>query len=116
MSVVDEHGSLTEDAIDAGRPWAFVPTRSILGPDEQVCPELRRTGDGQLALLAYTSLERLVDSCGPDQPWVLVPVDWFDRIHAECRFDTIALNLALPAECRQREYRDWPGKPEDWND
>ncbi len=96
--------------------WAFVPTRPILGPHEQVHPELRRTDDGRLALLAYTSLERLVEGCGADQPWVRVPVEEFERIHAECRFDTIALNVALPTECRHREDRDWPGKPEDWDE
>lgn len=94
----------------------YVPTRSVLGPDEEVWPELRRAQDGRLALLAYTSLARLVDGCGADQPWVRVPTDWFERIQAECRYDTIALNVALPDDCRHRDDRDWPGKPEEWDD
>jgi hypothetical protein len=94
----------------------YVPTRSILGSDDRICPELRRTQDGRLALLAYTSLTQLVDGCGADQPWVRVPVDWFEQIQAECRYDTIALNVALPAESRHRDEGDWPGKPEEWDD
>jgi hypothetical protein len=91
---------------------AFVPTRPVLGPSEQVWPELRRTGDGRLVLVAYTSLAALVSCCGRDQPWVLVPVDWFERMRAECRFEAVCLNVVLPIESSE----DWPGKPEEWDD
>jgi hypothetical protein len=46
---------------------------------------------------------------------VLVPIDWFEQIRAETRYDVIALNAAVPAEVRQEE-ESWPGKPEDWDD
>lgn len=117
IGLVDEHGVLTDDVIGQGRPWAFVPTRPVLGPSDRVWPQLRRTTDGRLALLTYTSLAALLAGCGRDQPWVLVPVDWFDRCQAECRFDLVAVNVAVPVEDRrQQEEDDWPGKPEAWDE
>lgn len=115
MAVLDADGVLADDVIGADRGWAFVPSRPVLGPAEQVRPELRRTDDGRLALLAYTSLAELVAGCGRHQSWVLVPADWFERIRVECGVDLIAINTALPAAARQEE-ESWPGKPEGWDD
>lgn len=118
MSVLDPDGVLTGEVIDVDRGFAFVPTRQILGHGEQIRPELRRTADGQLALPAYTSLDRLLAGCGEGQSWVLVPTDWFERMRAECGFDVIALNVALPAHWRQQKADEasWPGKPEAWDE
>jgi hypothetical protein len=118
MSVLDSDGVLTDEVIDTDRGFAFVPTRQILGQDEQIRPELRRTADGRLALPAYTSLDRLLACCGDHQSWVLVPTDWFERIREECGVEVIALNVALPVEWRQRktEETSWPGRPEAWDE
>ena len=115
MSVLDSDGVLADDVIGADRGWMFVPSRPVLGPSEHVHPELRRTEDGRLALLAYTSLAALVAGCGRHQSWVLVPADWFERMRIECRFDTIAINATLPAQWRHEE-ESWPGKPEAWDE
>jgi hypothetical protein len=117
MSVLDADGVLTDDVIGADRGWAFVPTRPVLSPAEQVWPELRRTTDGLLTLLVYTSLAELVNGCGEHQSWVLVPTDWFERIRLDCRFDTVAVNAVLPADLRhEAEELSWPGKQENCDD
>lgn len=115
MSVLDADGVLADDVIGAERGWVFVPCRRLLGPGDQVRPELRRLADGRLALLAYTSLADLVAGCGRHQSWVLVPADWFAGMRDECHFDTIVLNADVPEQWRQ-EAETWPGRPEAWDE
>jgi hypothetical protein len=115
MSVLDADGVLADEVIGAERGWVFVPARRLLGPSDQVRPELRRLADGRLALLAYTSLAELVAGCGRHQSWVLVPADWFEQIRVECPFDTILLNADVPGQWRV-EPETWPGRPEAWDE
>jgi SseB protein N-terminal domain len=97
--------------------WVFVPSRPVAPNADRAWPELRRLTDGRLALLAYTSLRELVAACGQHQPWIAVPAKWLVRMQHECRFETVALNMDIPAELRHQSANvdEWPGKPEDWD-
>jgi hypothetical protein len=56
---------------------------------------LAGTDDGRFAILAYTALDRLVDACGPHQPWVLMPAARLDELDEHCPFDVILLDTPL---------------------
>lgn len=62
--------------------------------------ELRRTPDGRLALLAYTSVDRVVECCGPHQPWIRVQSDDLPKLHRSHPYDLILLDEEIPAELR----------------
>lgn len=88
---------------DAGTvvpPVVYVPTQRVRPDDTETTLELRKLDDGQLALMAYTSLDRLVDACGEFQPWALVPTPQVEQIRAMSGFDVVALDVALPLELR----------------
>ena len=86
----------------AAVPEAGVADRGVVSPDAEVTVEFRRTADGRTALLAYTALDRLVDCCGPYQPWILMPTAKLDEIDRYLRYDLILLDLDVPAEFRRR--------------
>ncbi|MEV0701177.1 SAV_915 family protein [Saccharopolyspora sp. NPDC050389] len=50
----------------------YVPTERVSPGAQRALLELRSTTGGELALLIYTSLERLVETCGDRQPWISV--------------------------------------------
>lgn len=71
------------------------------GPDgSETTLELRHTEDGRLALLAYSSIDRLVDCCGHHQPWVALSALKLSAIAAARSFDVVLLDASLPAELR----------------
>lgn len=64
--------------------------------------ELRTTTDGQLALLAYTALDRLANCCGPHQPWVLYPTDRLQDFAETQPFGVIMIDQEIPEPYRHR--------------
>ncbi|MBA8825320.1 hypothetical protein FHX42_002671 [Saccharopolyspora lacisalsi] len=68
-----------------------------------------READQQLVVLAYSSLERFVEGCGPDQPWILIPTTRLTELATEkaggggrlpsFRFG-VMLDESLPPELR----------------
>ncbi len=56
--------------------------------------------DGQVALLAYTALDRLVDGCGDQQPWLLFETAKLDELRAVKPFDLKYLDVDLPEHLR----------------
>lgn len=87
-------------------PVVYVPCSPLRPGDDQLSVDLRRTRDGRLALLVYSALDRLVDCCGDQQAWTLVPAGDLDRIQAETGFELIFLDLEIPAELRRRGGED----------
>ena len=88
-------------------PCAAMPAAGVAGwgladPDAEVTVEFRRTNDGRTALLAYTALDRLVDCCGPYQPWILMPTAKLDEIDRYQRYDLILLDMDVPVEFRRQ--------------
>ncbi len=65
--------------------------------------ELRPTKDGRMALIAFSSVQRLVECCGPHQPWALVRAEHLGRVYQAQPYDLIVLDSDLPEELRHRD-------------
>jgi len=59
-----------------------------------------RLGDGRIALLAYTALDRFVDAWGEHQPWLLFETRKIDEIHRAKPFDLKLLDVTVPDDLR----------------
>lgn len=81
-------------------PVLYVPTTRPTAGGEDTHIELRKTGDGRTALLAYSALDRLVACCGESQPWVLVGTEYLPRIHERLPYDVIFLDTEIPEDLR----------------
>ncbi len=89
------------DASVAG-DTAFVPTEAELSPgDENATVKLVHTVDGGLAVLAYSSLERLVRCCGDRHPWVAFRTENIDALPGVAGADLLLWNEELPPELRR---------------
>lgn len=62
--------------------------------------ELRHTPDGRVALVAFTSLEKLVECCGEHQPWLVLDTAHLPMLHQVNPYDVIVLDTELPVELR----------------
>lgn len=82
-------------------PVVYVPCDRITLDDEELSIDLRPTKDGQVALLVYSALDRLVDCCGPHQPWVVMPTAGLDKLGEYTHVDMILLDIAIPEERRR---------------
>ncbi|WP_170220917.1 SAV_915 family protein [Amycolatopsis cihanbeyliensis] len=58
--------------------------------------EVRETRRNEYALVAYSSIRKLVDACGAGQPWVRLTREAVDDICADHGVSVIALDLPLP--------------------
>lgn len=79
---------------------AYVPSQRLRRGDEQATLELRNTEDGLVAMLAFTSLERLVEGCGEKQPWVAVPLERVDTLRQMAGADVTLWDVTVPPEVR----------------
>lgn len=82
-------------------PVVYVPVGSVPEGDS-VDIVFRRTLHGRLALVLYTALDRLVDGCGPHQPWILLPTERLVEVHEHNPFDVVYFDLEMPEEERER--------------
>jgi hypothetical protein len=78
----------------------YVPCEAVDGDEMTI--SVREARDGQLALLVYTALDRLVDCCGPHQPWVLMPTANLDRVDEHVPFDMILFDVEIPEDLRRK--------------
>ncbi|MGH3623061.1 MAG: SAV_915 family protein [Sciscionella sp.] len=83
-------------------PMLYVPCESHRSGDEELSIDSRRMRDGRLALFAYTALDRLVNCCGPHQPWVLMPTAHLDEVDRHHPHDVILLDVEIPEEHRRQ--------------
>jgi hypothetical protein len=82
-------------------PVLYVPVD--VGSDGAVTDvRMLRLGDGRVALIAYTALDRLAAGCGADVPWALVETRKLGEVHATKPYDVKLLDVDLPAEVRAR--------------
>ena len=65
-----------------------------------------KLGDGRVALLGYTALDRFIDAWGDHQPWLLFDGHRLHEIHDVKPFDLKLLDVAVPEEFR-------PGPPQE---
>lgn len=80
--------------------YVFVPSRVFSRGDEQALLELQPLESGHLALVAYSSLQSLEASCGPQQPWVPIPAGLLTEARRQSGADTICLDMPLPDHVR----------------
>lgn len=74
-----EGGALNEARLQRGTvdpahvfpPIVYLPCAPVQSKGELTI-DLRSTQDGRLALLVYSSMDRLVAHCGPAQPWTVM--------------------------------------------
>lgn len=72
-----------------------------VGPhDREARVELRQDHEGRLAMLAYSSLEELVRSCGEAQPWIAVPIDRVSGVQQDTGAELVFWDTELPVEFR----------------
>jgi hypothetical protein len=83
-------------------PMLYLPCDGFRSGDEELSVDFRRMRDGRLALLAYTALDRLVNCCGQDQPWVVVPASVLDDLDQHQPYDVILLDVEVPTELRRK--------------
>ncbi|MBB5855058.1 SAV_915 family protein [Amycolatopsis umgeniensis] len=81
----------------------FLPTAKKPKDFTRAEIELRRTSDGRMALIAFSSVQRLVECCGEHQPWALVKAEHLGRVYQVQPYDLIVLDSDLPEELRHRE-------------
>ncbi len=82
---------------------AFLPTEPVSVEDQEVRLELRYTTEGALALMTFTSLERLVASCGDQQPWIAVPGGELPMVAERAGAELVLEDFALPESERRIE-------------
>jgi hypothetical protein len=83
-------------------PMLYLPCDGFRSVDEELLVDFRRMRDGRLALLAYTALDRLVNCCGQDQPWVVAPVSALDELDRHQPYDVILLDVEIPTALRRK--------------
>lgn len=79
-------------------PVVYVPCAREVTDVDDLEVEYRTTRDGRAALLVYSALDRLHTCCGNAQPWFLMPTMKLDALYAVRPFDTVLLDVVLPAE------------------
>jgi hypothetical protein len=82
-------------------PVVYVPCSPFVD-DNTLSVDLRPTRDCRLALLVYSALDRLVDCCGDEQPWVVMPTANLEKVRLETNFELILLDVVIPDEFRRR--------------
>jgi hypothetical protein len=82
-------------------PVLYLPV--ISHPEVGSIAAVRQLEDGRLGLLAYTALDRLGDSCGSEQPWMMVWTADLGRIKEQQPFDVVAFDIAVPPALRSGE-------------
>ena len=81
-------------------PVLFLPTVEVAPEGEPIQIELRTTSDGKVALLAYSAMDRLVDGCGPHQPFAVVRTESLEELKASQPFDVVYFDMVVPEELR----------------
>jgi hypothetical protein len=95
----DRAGDAVGDRV-ALPPVVYLPVAHVPDDATEGQAELRRLDDGRLAVMAYTSLDRLIDCCGEQQPWLLVRVAALSELRTQSGYAVVALDVPLPEELR----------------
>lgn len=90
----------TEELDPSLPPMVYLPSQRVAQGDDEVRLELRRLVDGRLAAVAFTTRERLVQGCGENQPWVLLPTSALEEYRERLGIEAVVLDAELPSELR----------------
>lgn len=87
----------------------YLPTTAPVGRgDANFVVELRQLVDNRIGLLAYSSLDSLLECCGAAQPWVAVPSGQLEYIRTQSGADVTGLDTPLPRHLtRELPVGDW---------
>jgi hypothetical protein len=83
-----------------GEPLVYVPSRPYRTGDDQARLELQPLAKGQLALLAYSSRQSLLDGCGPEQHYVRLRAAMLPEAMRQCGADQVLIDAPLPDHLR----------------
>lgn len=87
-------------------PVVWTPTASSWRDGENLRLMLRLLDQDERVLLVFSSLERLAEGCGLDQPYVRVRTEGLEQLRYQTGADRILWDAVLAAEIRQTgEYR-----------
>lgn len=75
-------------------PVLYVPVRHNAAGDVEVVR--MPMGEGKLALLAYTALDRLAKGCGEGQEWVMIFTSTLTSVKGEMPFVAVAFDVEFP--------------------
>lgn len=82
-------------------PVVYLPLEVPVADGESTRIELRATRDGRIALVAYSALDRLLDSCGPYQPWAAFNMSDMEDVRGQQPFDLILFDMVMPENLRR---------------
>lgn len=83
----------------AAPPVVYLPVD--VDADGQVSDiKMIRLGDGRVALLAYTALDRFIDAWGEHQSWLLFDTRKVEEIQQAKPFDVKLLDVVVPESFR----------------
>ncbi|HWS31496.1 MAG TPA: SAV_915 family protein [Actinoplanes sp.] len=82
-------------------PYVYVPCSPVREGTTDLIVDLRRTQAGQVALLVYSALDRLIDNCGEQQAWTALPTTELERIREATGFELILLDVCIPEHLRK---------------
>lgn len=85
-----------------GEDVAFLASQRYREGSDPVL-ELRETADGGLAVLAYSSLDELLENCGRAQPWIAFRTDRLEEVRSVTGADRVLWNPPLTIEQRHPE-------------
>jgi hypothetical protein len=78
----------------------YLPTGTPEADGSGASIELRLTPEGKTALIAFSSLDKLIECCGEHQPWLLVRTENLGTVHRGHPYDLIVLDTPLPVPLR----------------
>ncbi|WP_338601547.1 SAV_915 family protein [Saccharopolyspora sp. SCSIO 74807] len=108
-SVIGPESVAPLDADEQLPETVYLPSERVTDRNAEVTLELRATGQGQIAMLAFTSLEELVAGCGNAQPWVSVRGHQVDELRSLSGADVVVWDSALPYEERKTQLERQKG-------
>lgn len=74
-------------------PFLYLPVR--VSPAGVESFEVRPLPDGRRALLAYTALDRLLDRCGDEQPWLVMQLEALSTVMEAQPFDLVSFDPVI---------------------
>lgn len=107
-SVLRPENTADPGAAEERPPTVYVPSERVSNPtpDAEVTIELRALEDGTLAMLCYTSLQELVDSCGDGQPWIAIRDYQLDGVRDASGAEVLLWDAGLPLEERKTKHQE----------
>lgn len=97
-------GSVSNDSAALDRefpPMVYVPCSPAEVGSREVSVDVWPAKDGRTILLVYSALDRLVDGCGPEQAWVVLPATVLEQVRLAAGFELVLLDLVVPEEFRR---------------